>query len=151
MLPPSLEEAVGCQQCQQGTKLVLFVTGRCHWGCVLSIVGEPKGESSHVRQRTSMHHVVRGPRGGSLVDATGTGITGGDPMLDLERSLDAIRELKGAFGHAHHIHLYTSIPIEPDVAQRLPMLGWTNSDSISWTSTWTDTERASPVLWMLGW
>ena len=124
VLPPSLEEAVGCQQCQQGTKLVLFVTGRCHWGCAYCPLSENRRESpvmyANERPCTTWSEVLEEAR---AMDATGTGITGGDPMLDLERSLDAIRELKGAFGHAHHIHLYTSIPIEPDVAQRLADAG----------------------------
>ena len=60
---------------------------------------------------------------GRAMNATGTGITGGDPMLDLERSLDAIRELKAAFGPGHHIHLYTSIPIDAEVAGRLAEAG----------------------------
>jgi pyruvate formate-lyase activating enzyme-like uncharacterized protein len=42
--------------------------------------------------------------------ATGTGITGGDPLMDRERTLDAIRMLKAEFGPQHHIHMYTSIP-----------------------------------------
>jgi pyruvate formate-lyase activating enzyme-like uncharacterized protein len=47
------------------------------------------------------------------MNATGTGITGGDPMLDLEKTLEAVRQLKAAFGSEHHIHVYTSIPFDP--------------------------------------
>ena len=50
---------------------------------------------------------------GRSMNATGTGITGGDPMLDMERSLEAVKQLKNAFGPQHHIHLYTSIPFNP--------------------------------------
>ena len=53
---------------------------------------------------------------GHAMRATGTGITGGDPMLDLERSLEAVKQLKAAFGPDHHIHLYTSIPFATDRA-----------------------------------
>ena len=53
---------------------------------------------------------------GHAMRATGTGITGGDPMLDLERSLEAVKQLKAAFGPEHHIHLYTSIPFATDRA-----------------------------------
>jgi len=47
------------------------------------------------------------------MNATGTGITGGDPMLDLEKTLEAVRQLKAAFGSEHHVHVYTSIPFDP--------------------------------------
>jgi len=50
------------------------------------------------------------------MNATGTGITGGDPMLDLEKTLEAVRRLKTAFGPEHHVHAYTSIPFDPERA-----------------------------------
>jgi pyruvate formate-lyase activating enzyme-like uncharacterized protein len=53
---------------------------------------------------------------GHAMRATGTGITGGDPMLDMEKSLEAVRQLKSAFGPEHHIHLYTSIPFQVERA-----------------------------------
>ena len=37
-------------------------------------------------------------------------------MLDLEKTLEAVRQLKSAFGPEHHIHAYTSIPFDPDRA-----------------------------------
>jgi len=51
------------------------------------------------------------------MQATGTGITGGDPMLDIEKTLEAVRQLKSAFGPDHHIHAYTSIPFAPERAR----------------------------------
>jgi pyruvate formate-lyase activating enzyme-like uncharacterized protein len=42
------------------------------------------------------------------MDATGTGITGGDPFLDADRTVEMIKMLKKRFGKDHHIHLYTS-------------------------------------------
>ena len=40
-------------------------------------------------------------------------------MMAAERSMEACRELKKEFGPSHHIHLYTSIPFKPEVAQQL--------------------------------
>jgi len=45
---------------------------------------------------------------GRAIDAEGTGITGGDPLIRLPRTLKFIRLLKGFFGEGHHIHLYTN-------------------------------------------
>ncbi|MGM0511046.1 MAG: radical SAM protein, partial [Thermoplasmatota archaeon] len=40
------------------------------------------------------------------IDASGTGITGGDPLLT-DKTVKFIRLLKDEFGEGHHIHLYT--------------------------------------------
>jgi len=42
-----------------------------------------------------------------LIGATGTGITGGDPLLQPGKAARLIRLLKESFGERHHIHLYT--------------------------------------------
>lgn len=42
------------------------------------------------------------------MDATGTGLTGGDPMQDFDLTLHYLKLLKNRFGSEHHIHLYTS-------------------------------------------
>ena len=62
------------------------------------------------RRCTSWEEVIEE---GRAMNATGTGITGGDPMLDLEKTLEAVRQLKSAFGASHHVHVYTSIPFDP--------------------------------------
>ncbi len=42
------------------------------------------------------------------ISAKGTGITGGDPMLRPDLTIQAIELLKTEFGSKHHIHLYTA-------------------------------------------
>ena len=111
-------EPEGCIQCQKGSKLVLFVTGKCHWGCDYCPLSENRRESpdmfANERRCSSWDEVIEE---GRAMNATGTGITGGDPMLDSEKSLEAVKQLKAAFGPEHHIHLYTSIPFNPELAK----------------------------------
>ena len=106
-------EAEGCVQCQKGSKLVLFVTGKCHWGCDYCPLSDNRRESpdmfANERRCKNWSEVIEEAR---AMNATGTGITGGDPMLDMEKSLEAIKQLKSALGKEHHIHLYTSIPFD---------------------------------------
>jgi pyruvate formate-lyase activating enzyme-like uncharacterized protein len=42
------------------------------------------------------------------IDARGTGITGGDPLMEMKKTLHYIRLLKDNFGRKHNIHLYTA-------------------------------------------
>lgn len=47
-----------------------------------------------------------------LMDALGTGMTGGDPLLQLDRTLHYAAVLKSEFPD-HHIHLYTAAADDP--------------------------------------
>ena len=57
------------------------------------------------------------------IDALGTGITGGEPLLKLDYVLECIRALKRALGQAHHIHLYTGLLPGREVLERLKQAG----------------------------
>tara|TARA_B100001093_G_scaffold224852_2_gene215469 strand:+ start:21842 stop:22936 length:1095 start_codon:yes stop_codon:yes gene_type:complete len=118
ILPAEAGEAEGCVQCQRGSKMVLFVTGKCHWGCDYCPLSDNRRESpdmfANERRCTTWDEVIEE---GHAMNATGTGITGGDPMLDLEKSLEAVRQLKSAFGETHHVHIYTSIPFKAERAK----------------------------------
>ncbi len=95
--------------CQKGAKLVLLITGRCMkrcYYCPLSI--KKKGKDfifANERKIRSLDEMIGEAE---LIDALGTGITGGDPLLSIDRTVDAIRMLKKHFGDDHQIHLYTS-------------------------------------------
>lgn len=99
----------GCKLCVKGVKLVLFVTGLCARRCYYCPL------SSHKRGRDlvyadevkvlSEQEVLEEAE---LIKAKGTGLTGGDPLLRLERALSYIKLLKKHFGRFHHIHLYTT-------------------------------------------
>ena len=124
VLPPEEGEAEGCVQCQKGSKMVLFVTGRCHWGCDYCPLSDNRRETpdmfANERRCSNWEEVVEEAK---AMRATGTGITGGDPMLDFEKTIDAIKVLKKEMGADHHIHCYTSIPVGAEKAKELAIAG----------------------------
>lgn len=102
----------GCKLCARGSKLVLFVTGKCtfpqecFWLCPIS--NERRGKDvvyANERQIISDNDLVEEA---TLIDAEGTGVTGGEPLLVLNRTASFIRCLKENFSDKHHIHLYSS-------------------------------------------
>jgi len=126
--PPEEGEAEGCVQCQRGSKLVLFVTGKCHWGCDYCPLSDNRRESpdmfANERRCNSFDEVIEEAK---AMRATGTGITGGDPMLDFDKTVEAVKILKQEFGPEHHIHCYTSIPIG---AEKATILGEAGLDEL---------------------
>ena len=102
--------AEGCKHCINGSKMVLLVTGRCETGCFYCPVSaEKKGKDviyANERKVTSVDEIISEAES---MDATGTGITGGDPLGVMDRTLEMIILLKRRFGPSHHIHLYTSM------------------------------------------
>jgi hypothetical protein len=101
--------AEGCEHCCNGSKMVLLVTGECGWGCFYCPVSlEKKGLdvmfANEARVSTDEEIISEA----NSMDATGTGITGGDPLLVIDRTVHLIKLLKSEFGKEHHIHLYTA-------------------------------------------
>jgi hypothetical protein len=99
----------GCELCLEGAKLVLFVTGLCDKACFYCPLSEMrKGRDTVYADEVTVKDDLSIILEGRAIDAKGTGITGGDPLLRPERTLRYIRVLKDFFGESHHIHLYTS-------------------------------------------
>lgn len=99
----------GCVHCARGGKLVLLVTGRCDAGCYycpLSFKKKGKEVVYADELKVAKDSDILGEA--RLIDATGTGITGGDPLIQPAETSRFIRLLKRRFGAKHHIHLYTS-------------------------------------------
>lgn len=98
----------GCALCCQGAKMVLFITGRCHrscWYCPIS--RERSGQDVIYANDRPIRELPEIIEEAEQMSALGTGITGGEPMLVLDRVVEACTLLKGRFGSQHHIHLYT--------------------------------------------
>jgi hypothetical protein len=98
----------GCVHCARGGKLVLLVTGKCDSGCYYCPLSFKKRGKAVVYADEMM---VRKDEDileeAGLIDATGTGITGGDPFIQPKETAKLIGLLKDGFGEKHHIHLYT--------------------------------------------
>lgn len=115
--------AAGCEHCINGSKMVLLVTGQCKWNCYYCPVSlEKKGlDVIYANEaRVSTDEEIIGEA--ESMDATGTGITGGDPLLVLDRTVHMIELLKSRFGKDHHIHLYTAT-IDPEKVSKLEEAG----------------------------
>ena len=114
---PVVEESEGCIQCQMGSKLVLFITGKCHWKCDYCPLSENRREAevmfANERRCTTFDEVIEEAH---AMRATGAGITGGDPLMDREHTLEGIRRLRQEFGPSFHMHMYTSIPFKQEYA-----------------------------------
>ena len=103
------ELATGCKLCQKGAKLVLLVTGLCNAGCFYCPLSEKKkgkdviyADEKLVKSNEDILEEAE------LIEAEGTGITGGDPLVTIEKTIEMIHLLKDYFGEKHHIHLYTA-------------------------------------------
>jgi len=104
------ELPAGCQFCVRGEKLVVFTTGICPRTCYFCPVSDQKYNQdvtfANERKSTTADDVIKEAE---TMDAKGAGITGGDPLAKLERTLLYIKKLKEKFGKDFHIHLYTSL------------------------------------------
>jgi hypothetical protein len=99
--------AEGCKYCVKGEKLVLFVSGKCSrncWYCSLSNKRKNKdlvfANEREIKTPEEAIEEVKESR------ATSAGITGGDPLLFLDRTIKFASALKKKFGKKFHIHIY---------------------------------------------
>jgi uncharacterized protein len=117
------ELSPACTQCAEGRKMVLFVTGLCRFRCFYCPVSPSRNQIDVVyaneRRVTSDQDVLDEA---NAIGASGTGITGGDPLGVVDRVEHYVRLLKGEFGASHHIHLYTHEP-NPEKLERLAAAG----------------------------
>jgi len=101
--------AKGCKLCQEGAKLVLLITGLCKANCFYCPLSERKrGKDVIYADEMIAEKDEDILEEAELIEAEGTGITGGDPLLVMDKTIHAIHLLKDYFGEKHHIHLYTA-------------------------------------------
>ena len=114
----------GCLCCREGAKMVLFVTGLCHRNCFFCPLSEDRKNNdvtfANERFVLSDSDILDAARS---MNAKGTGITGGEPLLKLESVLHYIALLKSTFGPTHHIHMYTSEAPTDEILEHLANAG----------------------------
>jgi uncharacterized protein len=100
--------------------MVLFVTGVCNrscWYCPLS--SERRNQDVIFANDREIHDLSDILAEAELMSALGTGITGGEPLLVLDRVIECCSLLKERFGREHQIHLYTGIAPSRETLQQM--------------------------------
>ncbi|HPA49554.1 MAG TPA: 4Fe-4S cluster-binding domain-containing protein [Methanofastidiosum sp.] len=97
----------GCKLCIKGKKSVLFVTGLCGVNCYYCpLSNEKKGKDiSYINERKIENNqdILEEIKACS---SKGISLTGGDPLLKIDRCLEYSKLIKDGYND-HHIHLYT--------------------------------------------
>ena len=114
----------GCQLCVKGKKLVLFITGVCTKSCYFCPLSEHKFHKDVIyaneRPINDLKEIIEEAK---ISSAQGAGITGGDPLTKLERTIEAIKLLKKEFKN-FHIHLYTPLDlVTEEILKQLEIAG----------------------------
>lgn len=99
----------GCSLCVKGKKMVLFVTGLCSRGCKFCPLSKMRKNIdkiySNERPINYFNEIIEEIKNSN---AKGCSLTGGDPLLKLDRTIELATKLKKTFGKNFHIHLYAS-------------------------------------------
>lgn len=150
--------AKGCELCVRGEKLVLFITGLCGQRCFYCPVSEQKFGKDVVFADEWMIKNPDNPvelfEEAELVRASGVGITGGDPLVDVERCCKYVKLLKKKFGRNFHVHLYTPLLLVD--MKRLKLLADAGVDEIRFhpnlddDSLWHKLSLAKKFNWTVG-
>jgi len=141
----------GCYFCTRGSKLVLFVTGKCKKNCWYCTISEKRWQEPVVlaneKEIKSDKEIIEEAK---LIDAEGAGITGGEPLLDLKKTVHFIKLLKKSFGKKFHIHLYTA---RNDLTEKeLKKLHGSGLDEIRFhlQDDWDVVKKALKFVWDVG-
>lgn len=101
---------IGCRLCGEGKKMVLFVTGLCESSCFYCPLSAEKGGRDVVfADEMPVKDFADVIAEAEAIGAEGAGLSGGDPLCQLERTLRYIERLKDCYGENFHLHLYTSM------------------------------------------
>jgi pyruvate formate-lyase activating enzyme-like uncharacterized protein len=135
---------MGCKLCRKGSKMVLFVTGLCSSNCFYCPLSLEKAgkdvifaDEMPITNDSDILYEI------DAIGGEGAGLSGGDPLCKLERTMHYITFLKANRGEKFHIHLYTSITdIEKPALRRLEDSGLDEIRFHPQTRDWSGIENA---------
>jgi len=104
---------------------VVFITGLCPRDCFYCPLSrEKKGKDIILANERQVDRLIEIASECLSSGSRGVGLTGGDPMMRLERSIDTIKLLKDFFGDSFHVHMYTTgLTLKPEYISRLERAG----------------------------
>ena len=98
----------GCELCLKGSKLVLFITGKCNNKCYYCPISlERKNKDIIYGNEKPIKNFDDLIKEAKEMNALGVGITGGDPFTDIPLVIKYLKFLKEKFSKKFHTHLYT--------------------------------------------
>jgi pyruvate formate-lyase activating enzyme-like uncharacterized protein len=138
------EIPLGCQFCAKGSKMVLFVTGLCDSSCYYCPLSEERaGKDVIYANETPVTEEDGVIEEANAIGAEGAGLSGGDPLCSVERTLHFIEQLKKKYGKGFHLHLYTTkTDANPDDLQKLNAAGLDEIRFHPQSSDWSGIEHA---------
>jgi len=99
----------GCRLCMKGMKLVYFATGLCGRSCFYCPLSKNrKGSDVTYADEVPVSNIDDVVCEARAIEARGAGVTGGDPLLRVDRVVETLIALKKAIGKDLHVHLYTT-------------------------------------------
>ena len=109
----------GCRLCVNGFKSVIFITGICPRKCFYCPISDQKKDVDRVfvnevpiSDSNDFDEIFsKMIKEAKSHNSKGAGITGGDPLSKIDRTIKTIEILKKEFGNHYHIHLYTSLDL----------------------------------------
>jgi len=116
-----------CRMCAKGSKMVLLITGQCSTNCFYCPLSFKKAGTDKIFadewELNDEHDTKKLIQEAENIEASGAGITGGDPLIVWQRTKTYIALLKETFGASFHIHLYTSALKNPEHLTDLVAVG----------------------------
>ncbi|MBW6462115.1 MAG: hypothetical protein K0B07_03660 [DPANN group archaeon] len=115
----------GCRMCIKGKKSVLFLTGLCDKDCFYCPLSEQRKGTKNM-----WINEIKVKKDSDIIDeikkcsSTGLGITGGEPLIDIDVFCHYVLFLKKKLGPHFHIHAYTTkIDLTDNDIQKLNLSG----------------------------